>query len=516
MTGGFSFPPPPPPPPKAAWSPPAAEERYASQDRARGRDRGRGRGRPHDSSGRGRGYGDPTPAQNYRHRHPESAESAPQLVDYARQLPSSVNPQPQILPSGSYINPAFVPRPNGGSPFANIPSISPPRTVAGHKRKLDALRPVLPHTAPVMPSFGAPILPPKPDTANIPKAGAVSTGRKSLGLAPADGNAVYSSSEDEREVENIDEEALHAELGAKLTFEHNGVVLTLNNAVDLAAWQDERRRNWPTNARMAERVMEKRKVGDERRRLLTTTVASKQDSAAAVRQVRREAAKAQRGSTSRSTALDRSTASKSPMSDLDRARKELVKQEAKLSALRKQVSTSQAALDDARARENTRNVTAHEESPDIELESETVIKDRESDVSSVLSESSVVSSGPLDPGSESDDDDLPEESTTKAPVTTTEQRGQRVCRYFAASGYCRDGDACGFRHELAPGARVSQPRQQQQPREDRAPRLDPVNTDRKSIYQRLMEQQQEEEDRLALKVIKHLGKAGFFSATTDA
>ena len=44
-----------------------------------------------------------------------------------------------------------------------------------------------------------------------------------------------------------------------------------------------------------------------------------------------------------------------------------------------------------------------------------------------------------------------------------------------------------------------------------APRLDPSATaEKKSIYQRLMEQQHEEEDRLVLQVVKHLGAAGFF------
>ena len=36
--------------------------------------------------------------------------------------------------------------------------------------------------------------------------------------------------------------------------------------------------------------------------------------------------------------------------------------------------------------------------------------------------------------------------------------------------------------------------------------------DRKTIFQRLKEQEQEGEDRLALQVVKWLGKAGFFAA----
>ena len=61
------------------------------------------------------------------------------------------------------------------------------------------------------------------------------------------------------------------------------------------------------------------------------------------------------------------------------------------------------------------------------------------------------------------------------------------------------------------------PERPPQPVRDRdAPRLDPSATaEKKSIFQRLMEQQQEEEDRLVLQVVKHLGSAGFFGLETE-
>ena len=52
-----------------------------------------------------------------------------------------------------------------------------------------------------------------------------------------------------------------------------------------------------------------------------------------------------------------------------------------------------------------------------------------------------------------------------------------------------------------------------QPYDKFAPKLDqPAQTGRKSIHERLVEQEQIEEDRLTLKVIKALGEAGFFKA----
>jgi hypothetical protein len=78
---------------------------------------------------------------------------------------------------------------------------------------------------------------------------------------------------------------------------------------------------------------------------------------------------------------------------------------------------------------------------------------------------------------------------------------------------CRDGDSCRFRHELssrAPSARPAQP-QPDKPAFDRfAPKLDPKTDVKKSIFERLMEQEEQSDDRLALQVIKALGQAGLF------
>ena len=116
--------------------------------------------------------------------------------------------------------------------------------------------------------------------------------------------------------------------------------------------------------------------------------------------------------------------------------------------------------------------------------------------------------------SASDEDDGPPEQTSSKPrPSAASDAPQAVCRYFAASGRCRDGDMCRFRHELsskAPSARPAQ-LQQERPAYDRyAPKLDPKTNDRKSIFERLVEQEERGDDKLALQVIKALGQAGFF------
>ena len=158
----------------------------------------------------------------------------------------------------------------------NIPSL--PRTAAGHKRKLDALKPHNetpkkpgPPTAPAVPSFGASFLPSKPSVPLINSStdkrnsGSTPKGR-SLGLTPVSFGFV--DAESDNEAENVDEEAMYAELGDKLTFEHNGVVMSLKSQADLIAWKKERQKNWPTKARMSEKGEERRRIGEERRRLL--------------------------------------------------------------------------------------------------------------------------------------------------------------------------------------------------------------------------------------------------------
>ncbi|KAK5117652.1 hypothetical protein LTR62_005075 [Meristemomyces frigidus] len=533
MSGGFSFPPPPPPPPKTAWSPPAGNDQYASQDRGRGRGQGRGRARPSEARGRdfGRGQSNPNLATlGQRPLEPRSGTFS--QGDGANDVQSQTQSPWAELPPGSLVNPTFQPRaPHRAPAHPHVPSTSPPRTLAGHKRKLEALRPPVKsewansRTAPAVPSFGAPILPSKPLQAVPLKQSSISTApRKTLGLAPSDHDPVYSSSDEEEVGEDVDEEALHAGLGEKLTFEHNGLVLSLKNAADLAAWQDERRKNWPTRTRMAEKEVEKRKVGQERKRLLNNVVVRQQDTAALQRQVQREAEKVRQASQKQELTLNQTPgilkAPTKPESRLEKARKDLAKQESRLAGLKKQVSRNQAALDGARARGAEGVVfkadPAKDSNVNVEQRNKTDEADDDSDISSILSESSVVSDDSSNSGSESDDDAPPEDTTIKPPTTTNERGTQQICKYFAASGHCRDGDACGFRHELAPGVQGVQPRQQQQQQqrsrqEDRPPKLDAKEGGRKSIYERLMEQQQEEEDRLALKVVKYLGKAGLFA-----
>ncbi|KAK4942834.1 hypothetical protein LTR28_008591 [Elasticomyces elasticus] len=108
-----------------------------------------------------------------------------------------------------------------------------------------------------------------------------------------------------------------------------------------------------------------------------------------------------------------------------------------------------------------------------------------------------------DSSSQSNSDGGPEEMPSKqnGPVRVAPpKREAGLCRFFVRTGNCKYGDACKFRHAL-PEKGAKSAREKKKKTEPPA---------RKMLFQRLVEQEQEEENRLALQAIKHLGAAGFF------
>ncbi|KAK3050041.1 hypothetical protein LTR09_008696 [Extremus antarcticus] len=558
MSGGFSFPPPPPPPPK----PLVDHQQYGEQPRGRGRGRVRGRGGPRGNfEQRGRGYdgGRGTGSFNGHATGANRQESGQPNQHFQAQSP----PNNSITgPSSGFGYQNAQPANNYGQrkPQAG----SPQRTTTGHKRKLDALRgpqserinKPAPQTAPAVPSFGGPILPPKPALPS-PQLGAANPqdvskpkpAGRGLGLLPTAGDVAddLSDSEDDKDV---DEEAMYAELGDKLTFEHNGVVMSLKSQADLAAWKKERQKNWPTTSRMSVKEEERRRVGDERRRLLAGAQVLQRPSLGGKVKSRprplRTAGVAQDFGTQGQqddTAVKTVDANHEPFEDkigmrslemangagpqkTDRAkqledlRRKVAQSEAKNRLAKAQVDRSQHQLtmmQEAKAStEVEERLGGAVEMTEDDLEQDAIagedanlepadneeISHSQADPSA--SEASSDSSSASEPDS---DDEPPEETASKPPELPTLGREPLVCRYFAASGHCLNGDACRFKH-------VQRPQRPAQPdrKEVTKPPPSNVQTERKTIFNRLMEQEQDGADRLALQVIKYLGKAGLFKA----
>ena len=515
MSGGFTFPPPPPPPPKPTQqSPGQSGQGYQynsgpqnSRGRGGSRGRGRGRGQPY-----GRGHSSSDAPHQHHGSHPNWKAGLSNTIlttetsDYGRQ------PQDQSWSPGAYVN-SGLPSQTYGSPTAPNAS-SPPRTFAGHKRKLDALKPPNeqtkkhgPPTAPAIPSFGAPVLPVKLQqsarshstsqkiTTNKPKG-------KGLGLTPSNHVApiTYSDSEDGE----ADEEAMYAELGDKLTFEHNGVVMSLKSQADLMAWKKERQKLWPTRARMMEKDEERRRIGEERKRLLGGSggQARKPKLKQEIENRKVEAAiadpneRAKRLSDLRKKVLESEAKNRETMAQMDQVEATAVSPDIPNDVLDDQPDMMAVSMED-------HVITTIDLGAEKELEP-TILEASSSEAS-------------LDSSSEPDsDDDAPEEISSKPPDAQITSDKKPVCKYFAASGNCRFGDTCHFRHEQSAKARDTQPRfqqDQQSPRQSTQPRRPHVQSsaERKGIFQRFKEQEQEEENRLALQVIKYLGKMGLFN-----
>lgn len=381
-----------------------------------------------------------------------------------------------------------------------------------------------------MPSFGGSIgfnkslpLPVAPKQ-GVPRFQQTKRSSNVLGLTPK-GEPQYSSSESDDEDEDVDEEAMFAEAGSSLTFEHNGSVLSLNSAADLAAWKQERAKNYPTQIRMAAKLEEKRQLGGERNRLLF-------EASKALRMARRPV----------TIVL--------PESRLEKAKKEFAAQRESLATLQKQVSKSEARL--ALAKANASDIQAAEAQAQAEALGLSTVspeqvsasadppqhqqhapmdgqqheqKDNDLDNDSTHSSSSSESSAISSDSSDSEDDAPPEEVSSK-PSKELPGTKNILCRDYVASGRCRDGDSCRFKHELPERGsgnayrEIAQKEQQEKERRQKAQNdlhdaklMESRTMDRKTIFQRLVEQEHVGEDLLALQVIKALGKMKFFAET---
>lgn len=355
-----------------------------------------------------------------------------------------------------------------------------------------------------------------------------------MGLTPKDGTELDYSSEsaDDGDEDDVDEEAQFAELGTKLTFEHNGEIMTLNNEADLAAWKEERKKQFPTTQRVSQKEHELLHIGEERKRLLAAVSRLHQaprnrQAEAKKRSLReREMPKSQDEAhrPEHSKADTRVTIEPMQNDGRNRGIQEVDMPPAAPEAMDilHAAQTESGTQESANADDNLHLTASHE--PLIERQEQGIPKilpgidmgetDDESDAAAgAEAENPQGNEDESASGSESEDNGPPEQVSSKPRPSAVPDAQRPVCKYFAASGRCRDGDFCRFRHELsnkAPSARPAQP-QPDKPAYDRfAPKLDPKSNERKSIFERLVEQEEQGDDRLALQVIKAMGQAGLF------
>lgn len=293
--------------------------------------------------------------------------------------------------------------------------------------------------------------------------------KKRVNLGLSEQNAMDDhSSEDE----DVDEEAAfaHKIKVEGVAFEHNGEMISLQTVADVQEYIKDRRRNYPTQQRIAEKMQE----------------------AAAKREHELEFLHRVKGKPRKPASDDKPA--KSPKPERQAKAVDTKKQE-ELAALRKKLHESMIN----KQRQPTNLLGAG--------------YDTDSDAeSSVLSDSSVLSS-PSGESSDDESDEGDEESDSDAAPETTSSKAvplpiaipppapasaplSQICKNWAKNGKCKFDKGCRWAHPPREGG----PAQGQKGR-----RIEK----KMGLFEKMVEQELEKRDRLALECIKYLGTNGF-------
>ncbi|KAH1493249.1 hypothetical protein LV164_007459 [Aspergillus fumigatus] len=400
---------------------------------------------------------------------------------------------------------------------------------------------------PPVPSFGNPLPvkpPPAVDAANPRKK---KRKHNQLGLTPKTED--HESSEED----DVDEESRLAPAAASaivpLRFTYKGRTSTLQSPTDIAAWIEERKKRFPTQAK----AEEKRKAMQEAKKAREEALNKK-------RIERQEQRRAQKAANDRpESVIDPTDAAAKAKRKADKLQRKLLKEQervakaeadaerARLEVERLQKVAMEARRGSESATQKTEiqpSVAAEKPDPESGQKVEMVgSKDNNSEAVAVPTESSIASMAhgtvvtKIEPGDsvesrneesaassfddsdssdwtsssgsdissdsdESDDDSAPEEVSSRregpervAPPPRVNKK--KVCRHFARNRRCLHGEKCHFLHELP----------------ERGPKTKSVEKKgRRGLFQALLERQKEDEDRRAMEVIVWLGENGFLEA----
>ncbi|KAJ5986889.1 hypothetical protein N7451_011254 [Penicillium sp. IBT 35674x] len=390
---------------------------------------------------------------------------------------------------------------------------------------------------PPVPSFGNPLPckpPPAVDATRQPK----KRKRKHnlLGLTPKTDE--HESSEEE---EHVDEEAKAASDAGPLQITYKGKTATLQSPTDIAAWIAERKKKFPTQAR----IEEKKKAAEEANaaREAAREAARREKEQAKAKEIEKQTPPSNAGrklsDAQADPALEEAKRAQRKADKirrtLDREQKRFAKAEAEAEAARLKVAALQRKvlglkqdqpngapaepLGLSASSEGVDPVMAATDTPkeqtslSITNSQNTTVAPDGVDAMDLMSDGSDNSDWTSSSGSESDsdsdsgcDDSAPEaiSSRREGPerVAPPPREGKKQsCRHFARTGQCNRGDKCKFSHDA--------PKQ--------GPKSKPVEKKgRKGLFQALVDQQKTEEDKRAMEMILWLGQNGLLEATANA
>ncbi|KAJ5180430.1 hypothetical protein N7492_003640 [Penicillium capsulatum] len=476
---------------------------------------------------------------------PSTSYSTPAAPTYPPNIPASQHASPPATPvmmggvswgdgqkgPGSY---GTAPRNHARGPRASHPHGNHgPKARHVNKRdhtgalgKPKSTAPRCPAPPPV-PSFGNPLPSKPPPPADGLAAQNPKKKRKfnQLGLTPK--TEEHESSDEE----DIDEESKLASSTAPLQFTYRGRTATLQSASDIVAWIAERRKKFPTQAR----VEEKQKAIEEAKAAREAVRREKEKQKEREKPQKETAGQAD-GDTADpaiDAAMKAQRKAEKIRRSLSREQKRFAKAEAEAAAARLKLEALQRQArglphrDAAPPNEELDASAEPVESSDMDLAPSGSMPVRDVELSPEqvnlvdatvdhvadaidLSESSDwTSSSGSDSDSDSDSEgSAPEEVSSRREgperVPPPPREGKKpLCRHFARNGRCNRGNQCKFSHEGAERTKAKVPE-----KKGRKGLLDAV-----SSFRVLLDRQKEEEDRRAMEMISWLGQNGLLQAT---
>ncbi|KUL85610.1 hypothetical protein ZTR_08912 [Talaromyces verruculosus] len=364
----------------------------------------------------------------------------------------------------------------------------------GHKRRYSSTfekptsqgpRPTAP---PAVPSFGVPLPAKPPLPAETSRQAQKKKKRKfnQLGLTPKTEEHESSDEEDDADEESRLASAA-GNLAGPLQFTFRGRTSTLNSATDIQSWIEERKRRFPTQAR----IEEKKRAQEEAKRqkeLQREEARRKQQELKEQReQARREAQE------KKDVGSDPMDAALKAKAKAEKLRKKLLKEERRL---------QKAEADAERAR---LVAEASQQHPLTDATSDT--KEPLAPTDTVDENQSIVSESAS--SDEDSDDDVPEEMSSRRqgpervppPPREGQPKPRKPCRDFQRRGKCPRGSHCRYSHDpstegadkarptVKPGAGAKQPA-------------------KRGLFQMLVEQEIQARDRQVMEAISWLGSQG--------
>ncbi|KAL4883653.1 hypothetical protein BJY04DRAFT_22524 [Aspergillus karnatakaensis] len=367
---------------------------------------------------------------------------------------------------------------------------------------------------PPVPSFGNPLPSKPPVPADSPRKSKKKRRKHNqLGLTPKTED--HESSEEEDDADEESRLIVADGPGSALQVTYKGRTAKLQTSAEIAAWIEERKKRFPTQAKIEER---KKAMDEAKKAKQEAQQKQKEARKQATARNKKEREQPRQKEPPRET-LDPADAAAKAKQKAEKLRRKLMKEEKRI---------AQAEADAARARKETQPgsleatdtpttekaddanhallSTGAEDASQAQQTSEkqdyTHGGQVDSDSVSEMSDSSDwTSSSGSDLSSDSDpsdDNSAPEQATSRregperVPPPARDEK-KKVCRNFARSGRCPRGKTCKFLHEKSERAVKPKPAEPQ---------------GRKGLLQALLDRQKEDENRKLMETIVWLGENG--------